>query len=316
MPFNGSGTYSPPSLPVFPPTPGAVISSSYYTQVVNDIAAGLSLTFLRDGSVPLGGDLNVNGNVVKGLASGTAGAPSLRFNSETNSGFYLNGAGHVAISVQGNRIVDVGTAGALMLGTTFFGDVNYYKGLSGVQTVEQFDTNDYVAYNRTTNTRAWVVNNVSEMILTPTALTLPDNDLILQAGGVKLQNVNTAEKHVEFVQPSRTSYLYGSATQTGFADTVGGVFWNYTFADGVFRQMATAFNGPASAPQLLVADTQYYLNKDGSGFPVANYDAGDYMYYNRTLNKFFWVVANTAVMSLDSGGTLRLAGTVLQSTAP
>lgn len=49
MPFNGSGTYSPPSPPNFPAISGAVITAAYYNTVINDIAAGLSLCLTRDG---------------------------------------------------------------------------------------------------------------------------------------------------------------------------------------------------------------------------------------------------------------------------
>jgi hypothetical protein len=49
MPFNGSGTYSPPSPPNFPAVSGAVITAAYYNTVINDIAAGITACITRDG---------------------------------------------------------------------------------------------------------------------------------------------------------------------------------------------------------------------------------------------------------------------------
>lgn len=109
MPFNGSGTYVPPGLPVFPPSPGQVISSNYYTQLINDIASALSLTFLRDGSVSFTGDFNIGNNSLKNLADGSAASPSVRFNTETNTGIYLNGAGKLCLSVAGTKVAEFTT---------------------------------------------------------------------------------------------------------------------------------------------------------------------------------------------------------------
>lgn len=49
MPFDGNGTYSPPSAPNFPAIPGAVVASSYYNVVINDLATALSNCLTKDG---------------------------------------------------------------------------------------------------------------------------------------------------------------------------------------------------------------------------------------------------------------------------
>lgn len=49
MPFNGSGTYSPPSPPTFPAVSGTKIRSSYFNSVINDLATALSNCVARDG---------------------------------------------------------------------------------------------------------------------------------------------------------------------------------------------------------------------------------------------------------------------------
>lgn len=69
MPFNGSGTYSPPSPPNFPAISGAVITAAYYNTVINDIAAGLSLCLTRDGQSGPSGAINWNSQNLTGVAS-------------------------------------------------------------------------------------------------------------------------------------------------------------------------------------------------------------------------------------------------------
>lgn len=49
MPFNGSGTYSPPSPPTFPAVAGTKIRASYFNSVINDLATALSNCVARDG---------------------------------------------------------------------------------------------------------------------------------------------------------------------------------------------------------------------------------------------------------------------------
>lgn len=49
MPFNGTGTYSPAAAPNFPAVAGAVIQSTYYNNVINDIATALTNCITRDG---------------------------------------------------------------------------------------------------------------------------------------------------------------------------------------------------------------------------------------------------------------------------
>lgn len=87
MPFNGSGTASPPAPPTFPPNPGDVISSAYYITVINDLYSCLTQTLLRDGSVPMTGALNLGTHAVTGVtdltASGTITAGTGAFTTAT-----------------------------------------------------------------------------------------------------------------------------------------------------------------------------------------------------------------------------------------
>lgn len=49
MPFDGAGNYTPSPAPNFPAVSGAVINSTYYNNVINDLATALSLCITRDG---------------------------------------------------------------------------------------------------------------------------------------------------------------------------------------------------------------------------------------------------------------------------
>ena len=49
MPFDGSGNYTPPASPTFPAVTNTTISSAYFNQIINDIAAAISNTLTRDG---------------------------------------------------------------------------------------------------------------------------------------------------------------------------------------------------------------------------------------------------------------------------
>jgi len=72
MPFDGSGNYTPPVSPAFPAITNTNISSSYYNQVINDLAAAMSMVLTRDGqgkpSGPIGWN-NQNLSAVNALSA-------------------------------------------------------------------------------------------------------------------------------------------------------------------------------------------------------------------------------------------------------
>lgn len=72
MPFDGSGNFSPSPAPNFPAVSGATISSTYYNNVVNDLASGLSNTLTRDGQGKPSANINWNGKNLTNV--GTLGA--------------------------------------------------------------------------------------------------------------------------------------------------------------------------------------------------------------------------------------------------
>ena len=60
MPYNGSGSFSPPAAD-FPAVPGTVIESTKFNNVINDVAAGLSNALTKDGQTTATGNQPMGG---------------------------------------------------------------------------------------------------------------------------------------------------------------------------------------------------------------------------------------------------------------
>lgn len=71
MPFDGSGNYALPGAPNFPAVSNTPIMAAYYNAVLNDLSSALSATFLRNGSVAMTGNLNLNSYGLRNVGSAT-----------------------------------------------------------------------------------------------------------------------------------------------------------------------------------------------------------------------------------------------------
>ena len=71
MPFNGSGSYSPPGAS-FPAVSGAVIDSTKYNNVVNDIASALTNCVTKDGQTATVSDQAMGGYKHTGVGDAVA----------------------------------------------------------------------------------------------------------------------------------------------------------------------------------------------------------------------------------------------------
>jgi len=103
MPFDGNGTYSPPSAPNFPAIPGTVVASSYYNVVINDLATALSNCLTRDGQGLPSAAINWNNKNLTNVA--TFGAVAGQFSGllTANAGATLIGT----VTVNGANIATV-----------------------------------------------------------------------------------------------------------------------------------------------------------------------------------------------------------------
>ena len=90
------------------------------------IPAGGQATVICDGINFYNANTTQAGATAISLSNGTAGAPSLNFASETNTGVYRPGAGRFGISVLGNLVADVNASGIAVTGSG-----NFTAGISG-----------------------------------------------------------------------------------------------------------------------------------------------------------------------------------------
>lgn len=90
------------------------------------IPAGGQATVICDGTNFYNANTTQAGATAISLSNGTAGAPSLNFASETNTGVYRPGAGRFGISILGNLVLDTTASGVNVTGTG-----NFTSGISG-----------------------------------------------------------------------------------------------------------------------------------------------------------------------------------------
>jgi len=90
MPRNGTGTYTLPSAPF---SPGTTISSAAVNSDLSDVATALTASIAADGQTPITAPLK--------LPSGSIGAPSLTFTTDTTTGVYYPGSGQLGFAAGG-----------------------------------------------------------------------------------------------------------------------------------------------------------------------------------------------------------------------
>jgi len=135
MPFDGSGNFSPSPAPNFPAISGDPISSTYYNNVINDIATGLSNTLTRDGQGKPSANIDWNAKNLTNV--GTLGAATAQFTNPLGVGYgglgiatvpangqipIGNGSGYVAATLTaGSGITVVNSAGGITIASTVAG---------------------------------------------------------------------------------------------------------------------------------------------------------------------------------------------------
>lgn len=84
----------------------------------NDFATGINQCLNKDGSNAATGNLNLGGFIPTNLGSGTAAAPALCMNNDTNTGFFSAAADQIGIATNGVERIRINATGRLGLGTT------------------------------------------------------------------------------------------------------------------------------------------------------------------------------------------------------
>lgn len=218
MPFNGSGTYVPPGLPVYPPSPGSVISSSYFTQLMSDMFSALSLTFLRDGSVAFTGDFNVGSNAIKGLSSGAVGAPSVRFQADTTSGIWLNGAGKLALSAGGVKALEAISTGITIPIDLLVQGIAHFISASTVTDgagTDRFIGYRNVPFTAATAGRTLALTDVGMCIPATGAINIPTNATVAFAIGDLVAVYNNSAGSISITASGGVTLRLGGSATTG-----------------------------------------------------------------------------------------------------
>lgn len=84
----------------------------------NDFATGINQCLNKDGSNAATGNLNLGGFLPTNLGAGTAAAPALCMNNDTNTGFFSAAADQIGIATNGVERIRINATGRLGLGTT------------------------------------------------------------------------------------------------------------------------------------------------------------------------------------------------------
>lgn len=77
MPYDTNGNYSLPTI--YYAISGTVINPAQHNTPFEDVQAALNRPLLRDGTAPMTGNLNANGNKITGMARGTADTDAVTF---------------------------------------------------------------------------------------------------------------------------------------------------------------------------------------------------------------------------------------------
>lgn len=129
-----TGTLSGNVTVVFPPVANLYVISNQCTAGGYSLTVTTGLGGAASATVPAAGQATLicdgtnfrNANTTQAgatslsMLSGTAGAPSLNFASETNTGIYRPGASRFGISIAGSQVLDVAAAGITVTGSGTF----------------------------------------------------------------------------------------------------------------------------------------------------------------------------------------------------
>jgi hypothetical protein len=118
MPRNGSGQYNPLTNTWNPPVTGVLATGADFQAQLNDIASAITQSLSKDGQTPMTASLPLGNNSIVGIAAGTAAAPSISANGDTNTGVYFPAADTVAIATGGVKRVEVDANGNFGIGTS------------------------------------------------------------------------------------------------------------------------------------------------------------------------------------------------------
>lgn len=128
MPFNGSGSFSPPGAD-FPAVANTLIESAKFNNIVNDIATGLSTCITKDGQTTATANIPMGGFRFTGLGAGSANGHSVRYEQ-----LFTTGAVALLGSMTWVKGADIASAATVNL-TTATGNAVHITGTTTITAV-------------------------------------------------------------------------------------------------------------------------------------------------------------------------------------
>jgi hypothetical protein len=216
----------------------------------DNFATGMNLVFFRDGRVPMAGELKLGTQRVTGLMDGAVAAPAIRFNTDPNTGPYLESAGVYALSASGAKRLSAHGTGVNVYGTLSVTGNSSFAILSATS----LSSSGTLTVSTATTLNTLTVGGASSFIGAASF------------GTISASNTITASNTI--IGPAGTTALASFRAPHGVAPTVptNGDMWTTTAGlfgriNGVTQQFAPltspTFLGTPSAPYCR-AGNQYY----------------------------------------------------------
>lgn len=285
-----------------------------YTGIVEFRTAGGGRTgFIgfnaEDGPMHYGSDTGLGHYFEGGLISPDPAMHfGLRFNGadgilDFDSGDYLyysRSSDEYLFMVGSSAQLVVSGGGAQVSNVFTVGDGNFRMSLNGGAPYVEFDSGDALLFNRGTDTYNLTLGNSTQLSVTASGtfvaniLAVGDSNfgMSLNGGGQPISYFDSGD-FLGYVRASNIfNFVIGGASKA----TIDG-------------------NGVVEATQFQ-ADANCYFYVSGGTLPQFVFDSGDAIRFDRTANKFYFIVGNVAVASIDASGNLRIKGALSQGVTP
>lgn len=228
-----------------------------------------------------------------------SGLPYLSFDANDTLSYDRN-ANAYRFSIGNTSQLQISSGAVNVTNVLTVGDGNLGMSLNGGSPYVAFDSGDALLFNRSTNAYNLTLSNSTQLLVDPSGtfvaniLTVGDSNfgMSLNGGGQPISYFDSGD-FLGYVRASNIfNFVIGGATKA----TVDG-------------------NGVVVATQFQ-ADPNCYFYVSGGTMPQFVVDSGDAIRFDRAANKFYFIVGNVAVASIDASGNLRIKGTLSQGVTP
>jgi phage baseplate assembly protein gpV len=285
-----------------------------------------------------------------GLNFNSGAQPFVAFDNGDNFS-YIRSSNMFVWNIANTVVLSATASNVAFAGSATFYDSQFSMLQSGGTPLLNFDTGDYLRYDRTGNAFGWLIASTVQMTLGTDGLHVANNIYsgdnnfgAFFSGGVQPYYSFDAGDSFSYIRATNIfQWVVGgsslmqldSAGKLTVGDTNFGAVFNggtqpfIAFDSGDYLQYTRANNtltfnvagsavvtmSAAGGGTLSVGDGNNAWGING-GMPTLQFDVGDYLQYDRAANKFNFFVGGTKVASIDGSGNMRLLGTLTQSTTP